>query len=98
MSDSDRLTRMEVTLEGMSKQLDSMVVLLDRMVRVEEHVSEHQRGVQRIWNSIEEIKIGQKELREELDSWKTVRKSITWIIGISGTIIAFFALLLKMKT
>lgn len=94
---NERLTRMEVTLEGVAKQINSVVVLLDRMVRVEEHIAEQRRSFDRVWEALEEEKLARMRIRDELDSWRTTRKALTWLFGSSGVAFAIFTVWFKTR-
>lgn len=79
----ERLARIETGQVHHSKQLDRVVSLLDRMVRLEEHVDQHGAKCSEI---VERI----TKMETELDTWKTVRRLFAWVSGITGAIVAVY--------
>lgn len=78
---NERLARIEVSQTNQAQQLGKVLVLLDRMVRVEERQ-------QSVTDDISSIKARLLVIEDELKSWSTARKVIAWIVGIIGTLIA----------
>ena len=83
---ADRLARIEagqmattVQLEANKDQLDRVITLLDRMVRVEERlegVLEDYRGLEGKVSAVE----------QDLASWRTARAIFTWVTGLMGAL------------
>lgn len=76
----ERLARIETNQMHLSKQLDRMVELLDRLVRVEEHVEEDRRDLKRLYYRLEKVE-------QSISSWKTAKNILIWISGIMSAII-----------
>lgn len=79
----ERLARIETGQEHLTKQLDRMLVLLDRMVKVEEHVESHSKECNRIHARLIAVET-------ELSTWKSVRKFFAWITGLTGAFAAVY--------
>lgn len=78
----ERLARIETGQVHHSKQLDRMLILLDRMVKVEEHVEHHSEECTRITNRLTAVEA-------ELSTWKSVRKFFTIVLGMTGVFSAW---------
>ena len=98
---AERLKGIEVQVGNQGKQLDKVLSLLDRMVRVEERQIElasaqnrqeelHKSEIDRLRDKIHDHEISCSEkLRiqgEELNQWKTGRKIIMWVVGSASGI------------
>jgi len=79
----ERLARIETGQQHHSTQLDRMLVLLDRMVRVEEHVDQHGIECVKITNRLSSVET-------ELATWKSVRKFFAWVAGFTGAVTALY--------
>ena len=88
---NERLARIEQNQMHFSKQLDKVVVLLDRMVKVEEHVDTHVEKLKEMRRAIEQMEARVETLKTELNQWRTARKIFVWVVASVGTILAAFA-------
>lgn len=88
---SERLARIEQNQIHFSKQLDKVVALLDRMVKVEEHVDAHMREMERLNKEIKDLSIRVKENEIELSRWRTGRKIFIWFIAAAGSFVAIYS-------
>ena len=79
----ERLARIETGQTHHAKQLDRVVALLDRMVRLEEHVDQHGISCSAITERLAKVET-------ELLTWKSVRKFFAWLSGLSGALIAVY--------
>ena len=84
----ERLARMETSLSVLSKQMDHMVNLLVRVVKVEEHLEQDRRDMGRLYKRLETIEIGFESLQNEMSRWSTARKIFVWVTGVAGSIVA----------
>lgn len=73
----ERLARIESSQTHLMNQMDRLIQVLDRLVRVEEHQAEQQRSIASHGRRIEAVET-------EIGSWRTFRKATTWIIGVVG--------------
>ena len=85
----ERLARIEANQTHIGKQLDRVVMLLDRLVRVEEHVEEHKRTLSILFTRLEKAE-------SELETWRLARKVMIWFGGI-GTALAATLVALASK-
>lgn len=94
MSDDDhipeRLARIEAHQESLTGQsnfilqeIKEITRLLSRIVRVEENVSEQHRSVKRCFLRLEKVEA-------ELDSWKTARRILIWLITILSSLVSVY--------
>ena len=79
----ERLARIETGQAHHAKQLDRVVVLLDRMVRLEEHVDQHGISCGVITERLVAVET-------ELSTWKSVRKFFAWSTGFFGAFVAIY--------
>lgn len=79
----ERLARIETGQEHHAKQLDRMLILLDRMVKVEEHVEGHTKECALVTSRL-------VALETELSTWRSVRKFFAWVTGFTGAFVAFY--------
>lgn len=84
----ERLARIETGQSHHAKQLDRVVALLDRMVRLEEHVDQHADKCNEVIERLAKVET-------ELSTWKSVRRFFAWFTGVSGTVTAVY---IAMKT
>ena len=91
----ERLARIEQNQLHFSKQLDKLVSLLDRMVKVEEHVEQHKDTMKRLYRRLESVEGELAEAKQELQRWKTGRKLVAWLMG-SSAFIAFVGFAIKV--
>lgn len=81
----ERLARIEVGQEQQKGQLDKVINLLDRMVRVEERLESVLEANADMQHRIE-------ELEQELSAWATARTAMKWMMGIVGVIVSGLAI------
>ena len=73
----ERLARIETSQTHLAKQLDRVIVSMDRMIRVEEHVEQHAIECSKITNRLVSVEA-------ELATWKSVRKFFGIIFALTG--------------
>lgn len=78
----ERLARIETGQQHHAKQLDRMIVLLDRMVKVEEHVEGHTKECAIVTARLVAVEA-------ELQTWKSVRKFFAILLGLTGVFSAW---------
>lgn len=90
MSDThvgERLARIEANQKNQEVQLEKVLVLLDRMVRVEERQ-------QNFASKYEVLLMRVEKAEKELESWKWARRVIAWTSGIVAAVITGWMLVL----
>lgn len=78
----ERLARIETGMKNQSKQIDRMILLLDRMVRVEEHVEQHREKCDNVTSRLVSVET-------ELQTWRSVRKFFGIVLGLAGVFSAW---------
>ena len=77
----ERLARIEVGQEQQKGQLDKVINLLDRMVRVEERLES-------VLEANADMQARITGLEAELDRWSTGHKIVKWVVGIMSVVAA----------
>lgn len=77
----ERLARIEVGQEQQKGQLDKVINLLDRMVRVEERLESVLEANAQMQANIE-------ILQKELDRWTTAHRITKWVVGVVTIIVS----------
>ena len=91
ISVAERMARMEANLLAVSSKLDKVIVLMDRMVRVEERQTHTQERIAELYRQLEKIEADVLAHSKELELWGTARRFFVWASAIVATIIAIAA-------
>ena len=83
---NERLAKIEINQSNQQRQLEKVLALLDRMVKVEER----QQTIQEKYGNL----LPRMESAErELTSWRTARTIFAWVVGLLGTTATGIAIL-----